>query len=165
MSIAAKAKYVADKGIGGLMIWELADDYKLDTARNQYVMGTTLIDAMNTAIPGGATLEFDYDTSAPGSMSDQSGFGLRVTAKGHSGANAGGLRGDFQHVSVTIPSWQTIPAGGQRGHDHRLPDADRHPVELQADLRRQELRPQHRQPAGQWSRLLGGLLTWQSAGG
>ncbi|MEV4316498.1 glycosyl hydrolase family 18 protein [Actinocrispum sp. NPDC049592] len=164
VSIAAKAKYVADKGIGGLMIWELAGDYRLDTARNQYVMGTTLIDAMNTAmrgaapygaskansampsdildvnvtfngfalgdnnypinpklrltnrsaaaIPGGATLEFDYGTSAPGSMSDQSGFGLRVTAKGHSGANAGGLRGDFQHVSVTIPSWQTIPAGG-----------------------------------------------------
>jgi chitinase len=163
VSLAAKAKYVADKGIGGVMIWELAGDYALDTTKNQYYMGTTLIDALNTGmrgaapygasksnspipadrldvgvtftgfalgdsnypinpkmrvtnrstttIPGGSTLEFDYGTSAPGSMTDQSGFGLRVTAKGHSGANAGGLRGDFQHVSVTIPSWQSIPNG------------------------------------------------------
>jgi chitinase len=163
VSIAAKAKYVADKGIGGVMIWELAGDYKLDTAKNQYFMGTTLIDVMNvamrnaapygatkdggappaqvldagvtfsgfalgdsnypinpklritnrstTTIPGSSVLEFDYGTSAPGNMTDQSGFGLRVTSKGHSGPNVGGLKGDFQHVSVTIPSWQTIPAG------------------------------------------------------
>jgi chitinase len=160
-SVAAKAKYVADKGIGGVMIWELAGDYVLDTAKNQYFMGTTMIDALNaglrgaapygatkangatpsdvldvgvtftgfalgdnnypinpkmritnrstTTIPGSSVLEFDYGTSAPGSMADQSGFGLRVTTKGHSGPNAGGIKGDFQHVSVTIPSWQTIP--------------------------------------------------------
>ncbi len=163
-SIAAKAKYVADKGIGGVMIWELSGDYGFDTAKNQYFMGTTLIDALNTgmrgaapygatksnsaipasvldvgvtfsgfalgdsnypinpkmritnrsttSIPGGAVLEFDYGTSAPGSMTDQSGFGLRVTQRGHSGPNVGGLKGDFQHVSVTIPSWQTVPPGG-----------------------------------------------------
>jgi chitinase len=164
VSLAAKARYVADKGIGGVMIWELAGDYAFDAAKNQYFMGTTLIDAINNgmrgaapygatkanaampadvldvgvtysgfalgdsnypinpklritnrsaaAIPGGATLEFDYGTSAPGSMTDQSGYGLRVTQRGHSGANVGGLRGDFQHVSVTIPSWQSIPPGG-----------------------------------------------------
>ncbi|ALG12763.1 chitinase C-terminal domain-containing protein [Kibdelosporangium phytohabitans] len=162
-SIAAKAKYVADKGIGGVMIWELSGDYAFDSAKNQYFMGTTLIDALDTGlrnaapygasksntatpanlldvgvtfsgfalgdsnypinpkmkitnrstttIPGGAVLEFDYGTSAPGSMSDQSGFGLRVTQKGHSGPNAGGLKGDFQHVSVTVPSWQSIAPG------------------------------------------------------
>jgi chitinase len=50
VSLAAKAKYVADKGIGRLMIWELAGDYAFDTAKNQYFMGTTLIDTINTGL-------------------------------------------------------------------------------------------------------------------
>ncbi|AHH97894.1 chitinase C-terminal domain-containing protein [Kutzneria albida] len=166
-SLATKSKYVADKGLGGIMIWELAGDYGWSATANggkgEYTFGTTLIDKINDglrgsapygatksndttpsdvlnvdvsytgfalgdnnypitpklhlannsgqAIPGGAKLEFDYGTSAPGSMSDQSGFGLSVTSKGHSGPNVGGLKGDFQHVSVTIPSWQSIPSG------------------------------------------------------
>ncbi|WP_020674074.1 chitinase C-terminal domain-containing protein [Amycolatopsis nigrescens] len=162
-AIDAKAKYVADKGIGGIMLWELAGDYKLDPVTKQYGMGSTLVDKITsrfagaapygatksntpmptdvldvgveargfalgdanypinpklaitnrstTAIPGGAQVEFDYGTSAPGSMADQSGWGLRVTQKGHTGPNIGGLKGDFQHVAFTLPSWQSIPAG------------------------------------------------------
>ncbi|NUT54236.1 MAG: chitinase [Saccharothrix sp.] len=162
-SIAAKAKYVADKGIGGIMIWELAGDYRFDDAKGQYTVGDTLLTKINdglrgaapygnrkaagatpaqvldvsatvsgfalgdsnypitpklkltnnstTTLPGGTKIEFDYGTSAPGSMADQSGFGLRVTAKGHSGGNVGGLRGDFQHVELTLPSWQSLAPG------------------------------------------------------
>ncbi|MBB4964196.1 chitinase [Saccharothrix violaceirubra] len=161
-SLATKAKYVADKGLGGIMIWELAGDYKYDSAKKQYVQGDTLITAINqglngatpygakkangtqptdvldvsvsiggfalgdsnypinpklkftnnstVTIPGGAKIEFDYATSAPGSMADQSGFGLKVTSKGHSGPNVGGIKGDFQHVELTLPSWQSLPA-------------------------------------------------------
>ncbi|WP_158886858.1 chitinase C-terminal domain-containing protein [Amycolatopsis anabasis] len=168
-SLAAKARYVADKGLGGVMIWELAGDYTWDANANggkgQYFMGDTLLTKLNDGlrgakpygntkansampadvlkvsvtlggfalgdnnypinpkmkitnnsgqtIPGGAKFEFDYGTTAPGSMTDQSGFGLTVTSKGHTGPNAGGgLKGDFQHVTVTLPGHQSIPAGG-----------------------------------------------------
>ncbi|MFI6102093.1 chitinase C-terminal domain-containing protein [Lentzea sp. NPDC051213] len=160
VSIAAKASYVSSKGLGGIMIWELAGDYAFDSAKSQYYIGDTLLTKINdglrgaapygnskagrtmpssvlnvnvsvsgfalgdnnypinptmritnnstTTIPGGTRVEFDYGTSAPGSMTDQSGFGLAVATRGHSGPNVGGLRGDFQHVVVTLPSWQTI---------------------------------------------------------
>ncbi|MFC6089031.1 chitinase C-terminal domain-containing protein [Saccharothrix lopnurensis] len=162
-SIAAKAKYVADKGIGGIMIWELAGDYRFDAAKGQYTVGDTLLTKIDeglrgaapygnrkasgatptdvldvsatvsgfalgdsnypitpklritnnstTTVPGGTKIGFDYGTSAPGSMADQSGFGLRVTAKGHSGPNVGGLKGDFQHVELTLPTWQPLAPG------------------------------------------------------
>ncbi|WHT23115.1 glycosyl hydrolase family 18 protein [Crossiella sp. CA-258035] len=162
-SLAAKAKYVADKGIGGLMIWELAGDSAWDAKTGQYQMGQDLITTINdglrgaapygntksatprpadvldvgveltgfalgdanypitprvrltnrstTTIPAGAKVEFDYGTSAPGSMNDQSGFGLTVTRKGHTGPNIGGLKGDFQHASFTLPAGRTIPPG------------------------------------------------------
>jgi chitinase len=145
------------------MIWELAGDYRFDSAKGQYTVGDTLLTKINdglrgaapygarkaagttpgqvlnvsatvsgfalgdsnypitpklkltnnstTTLPGGTKVEFDYGTSAPGSMSDQSGFGLRVTAKGHSGGNVGGLKGDFQHVELTLPSWQPLAPG------------------------------------------------------
>ncbi|MEE3918747.1 glycosyl hydrolase family 18 protein [Micromonospora sp. BRA006-A] len=41
-SLAAKADYVAAKGLGGVMIWELAGDYAYDSATGQYGMGDTL---------------------------------------------------------------------------------------------------------------------------
>lgn len=45
-SIAAKAQYVLDRGLGGIMIWELAGDYAKDTAKNEYFMGSTLTTTM-----------------------------------------------------------------------------------------------------------------------
>ncbi|MEU6073745.1 glycosyl hydrolase family 18 protein [Micromonospora sp. NPDC047074] len=41
-SLGAKADYVVNKGLGGVMIWELAGDYAYDQAKGQYVMGETL---------------------------------------------------------------------------------------------------------------------------
>ncbi|MFG2678634.1 chitinase C-terminal domain-containing protein [Streptomyces sp. NPDC048392] len=45
-SVKAKADYVADRGIGGTMIWELAGDYAWDAGKDQYVPGSTLTDTM-----------------------------------------------------------------------------------------------------------------------
>ena len=155
-SIGAKADYVVSRGIGGIMIWELAGDYAFNTARNEYFFGNTLTNlvydrfrvagpygnakaniAMPTAtlnvgigvsgfalgdsnypinpelrvtnnttttIPAGAQLEFDYPTSAPAGMGQQSGWALTAVSVGHTGHNRGGLRGDFNRVRLTIPT-------------------------------------------------------------
>ncbi|MBU8900308.1 chitinase C-terminal domain-containing protein [Corallococcus sp. M34] len=166
-SIAVKAQYVVDRGIGGIMFWELAGDYAFDATRNngqgEYFMGSTMTnliyDKFKTAspyrnlrsnlgmptealdvsvevgdfavgdanypinpamkltnnsgqtIPGGALLQFDYATSAPATMSQQSGWTLSVIRSDHSGSNVGGLKGDFHRVQLTLPTWQTIPSG------------------------------------------------------
>ncbi|MGW5878565.1 chitinase C-terminal domain-containing protein [Nocardiopsis terrae] len=164
-AIGAKADYVADTGLGGVMIWEMAGDYSYDSTKGQYEMGDTLVTSLhqtlsnagpygavkaetaapaevldvdvdfhgfslgdnnypitpdvtvtnNSAgeIPGGSTITFDYGTSAPANMSDQSGMGLTHVQTGHSrGDNIGGLDGDFHRVELTVPGWQSIPAGG-----------------------------------------------------
>ncbi|GMA24594.1 chitinase [Luteimicrobium album] len=58
-AVDAKAKYVADNGLGGIMIWELAGDYAYDSAKGQYEMGHTLVskihDAFTQATPYGAS--------------------------------------------------------------------------------------------------------------
>lgn len=41
-SIATKAQYVVDHGIGGIMFWELAGDYQFDNSSQQYQPGDTL---------------------------------------------------------------------------------------------------------------------------
>ncbi|MDQ1011971.1 hypothetical protein QFZ82_006456 [Streptomyces sp. V4I23] len=45
-SVAAKADYVVDRGIGGTMVWELAGDYGWNAAKGQYEAGDTLTSAM-----------------------------------------------------------------------------------------------------------------------
>ncbi|MBT1185584.1 chitinase [Streptomyces sp. CJ_13] len=162
-SVAAKADYVVNKGIGGTMVWELAGDYSYNSAKGQYERGDTLTSLMydkfkaaapygakkaggalpaqavdikteftefklgdsnypitpklkitnNTkaTLPGGTEFQFDYGTSAPANASDQSGFGTKVIAVGHSGSNVGGLKGDFQRVSLKLPAWQTLAPG------------------------------------------------------
>ncbi|MEV6397011.1 chitinase C-terminal domain-containing protein [Streptomyces sp. NPDC051907] len=58
-SVAAKADYVVDRGIGGTMVWELAGDYDWNAAKGQYEIGDTLTTAMyekfKSAAPYGAT--------------------------------------------------------------------------------------------------------------
>ncbi|WP_433349682.1 chitinase C-terminal domain-containing protein [Micromonospora sp. CA-111912] len=155
-SIAAKADYVAAKGLGGIMIWELAGDYAWNAQRGEYYMGNTMTnlvyDKFQTAspygerkakiamptqtlnvaatmggfalgdnnypinpelrltnnsgatIPAGAQLEFDYPTSAPGTLGQQSGWALSVVSTGHTGSNVGGLKGDFHRVRLNVPS-------------------------------------------------------------
>jgi len=41
-SIRQKAKYIVDRGIGGVMFWELAGDYSYDTSKAEYGMGDDL---------------------------------------------------------------------------------------------------------------------------
>ncbi len=164
-AITAKADYVNDTGLGGLMIWELAGDYGFNEAKGQYEMGETLVDLMHdkftsttpygaskanadrpmpsqaldvsidytefalgdnnypispkvvfrnngsSDIPAGSTISFQYGTTDTGEMSDWSGYGTKVTKKGHTGNNVGGLDGDFHTVAFTVPTGG-IPAGG-----------------------------------------------------
>ncbi|MFI9494551.1 chitinase C-terminal domain-containing protein [Streptomyces halstedii] len=163
-SVAAKADYVVDKGIGGTMIWELAGDYDWNAAKGQYEQGSTLTSAMyekfrsaapygatrstidlpaealdidvafeqfplgdsnypigpklkitnNTTatLPGGTEFQFDYATSAPANAKDQSGFGTKIVRGDHTAANnIGGLKGDYNRVSLTLPAWQTLAPG------------------------------------------------------
>lgn len=57
-SVAAKADYVVNKGIGGTMVWEMAGDYGWNAAKGQYEMGSTLTslmyDKFKAATPYGA---------------------------------------------------------------------------------------------------------------
>ncbi|MDF5751822.1 glycosyl hydrolase family 18 protein [Spongiactinospora sp. TRM90649] len=180
-SITAKADYVVNKGLGGVMIWELAGDYAWDASRNngqgEWFMGTTLTSILynkfrsatpyknlkadgrtmptevanvkaelvgfpvgdsnypispklritnnsGQTIPGGATLAFDYGTSAPSNMSQQSGWTMTVQA-GHTGNNVGGLKGDFHRATMTIPSYLSIANGAtaEVQLNYRLPIA------------------------------------------
>lgn len=52
-SMDAKVQYVIDQGVGGIMFWELAGDYRWDAAKGEYFMGDTL-----------TTLAYDKFTSA-----------------------------------------------------------------------------------------------------
>ncbi|MEU5683387.1 chitinase C-terminal domain-containing protein [Streptomyces venezuelae] len=46
-SVAKKADYVVDRGIGGTMIWEMAGDYRWNATKGQYEMGDTLTSLMH----------------------------------------------------------------------------------------------------------------------
>ncbi|MFI1682466.1 chitinase C-terminal domain-containing protein [Streptomyces sp. NPDC020607] len=46
-SVAKKADYVVDRGIGGTMIWEMAGDYRWNATKSQYEMGDTLTSLMH----------------------------------------------------------------------------------------------------------------------
>ncbi|MFD5109099.1 chitinase C-terminal domain-containing protein [Streptomyces cinereoruber] len=57
-SVATKADYVVDRGIGGTMVWEMAGDYAWNAAKGQYEAGSTLTslmyDKFKAAAPYGA---------------------------------------------------------------------------------------------------------------
>ncbi|WP_283138011.1 chitinase C-terminal domain-containing protein [Rhizohabitans arisaemae] len=160
-SLGAKADYVVNNGIGGIMIWELAGDYAYDSAKAEYGMGhvmtnllydkfrtatpygaavskvaipneklnvtvetsqfangdnlypinpkLTITNRGTTTIPAGAEFQWDYASAAPGTASDQNGWQLRVIRSEHTGPNVGGLKGDFNRVSMKLPS--ALPPG------------------------------------------------------
>ena len=63
-------------------------------------------------LPGGTVVDFDYPVSAPSDMSDQSGFGLKVTQAGYSGPNnIGGFKANYNHVQFSLPAWQSLAPG------------------------------------------------------
>ncbi|MDT9699422.1 chitinase C-terminal domain-containing protein [Streptomyces sp. P17] len=65
----------------------------------------------SATLPGGTEFRFDYGTSAPGNAKDQSGWGTSVIRSDHTGSNVGGLKGDYNRVSLKLPSWQTLAPG------------------------------------------------------
>lgn len=162
-SLNVKAQYIIDRGIGGVMFWELAGDYEWNAARNEYYMGDTLTTLLynkfktaspygnliakrampsqelnvniqlygfalgdsnypinpkmkitnnsTVTIPGGAEFQFNYSSAAPGTMTDQSGFGLKVIQSEHTGNNIGGIKGDYHLASFKLPTWQSLAPG------------------------------------------------------
>jgi chitinase len=72
----------------------------------------TLTNKSAVTIPGGTVVEFDYPVAAPPNMSDQSGYGLKVTVPGYDGlGNIGGFKNSFNHAQFTMPSWQSLAPG------------------------------------------------------
>ena len=66
----------------------------------------------SSTLPGGTVIEFDYPVSAPQDMSDQSGFGLKVTKAGYTGPNnIGGFKANFNHAQFALPAWQSLAPG------------------------------------------------------
>lgn len=62
-------------------------------------------------IAGGTKVQFQYSVAAPGTMSDQSGAGLKVVASEHTGNNVGGFKGDFHTAEFSLPTWQSLAPG------------------------------------------------------
>ncbi len=85
--------------------------YKLGDSN--YPINPTLKITNNSGftLPGGTEFQFDIPTSAPATMADQSGFGMKVISTGHSGNNIGGLKGDLHRVSVKLPGWSSLAPG------------------------------------------------------
>ena len=76
-----------------------------------------------SVIPAGAQLEFDYATSAPSGMGQQSGWAMTSVSIGHTGHNRGGLQGDFHRVRLNIPSAITNGAFAEVTLNYVLPIA------------------------------------------
>jgi GH18 family chitinase/chitodextrinase len=62
-------------------------------------------------IAGGTKVQFQYSVAAPGTMTDQSGAGLKVVTSEHSGNNVGGFKGDFHTAEFSLPTWQSLAPG------------------------------------------------------
>ncbi|GAA3073323.1 glycosyl hydrolase family 18 protein [Streptomyces olivoverticillatus] len=72
-----------------------------------------------TTLPGGAEFQFDYGSSAPGNAKDQSGWGLKVIRSDHNAPdNIGGLKGDYNRVSVKLPASQPLAPGASADLDY-----------------------------------------------
>ena len=78
-----------------------------------YPINPTLhvVNNSSAALPGGTEFEFDIPTSTPGNFADYSGFGTHAVQIGQTGPNIGGLQGDFDRASITLPSWMSVAPG------------------------------------------------------
>ena len=66
-SVQRKAQWIIDRGIGGVMFWELAGDFDWNATRNngqgEYFIGSTLTRAFNTAFKTASLYENQRNTS------------------------------------------------------------------------------------------------------
>ncbi len=73
-SVQRKAQWIIDRGIGGVMFWELAGDFDWNATRNngqgEYFIGSTLTRAFNTAFKTASLYENQRSTqpTAPGAI-------------------------------------------------------------------------------------------------
>jgi hypothetical protein len=124
-SLGTKADYVVSKGLGGIMIWELAGDCAFDSAAGEYRMGSTLTNLWHTkftaASPYGAAKS---NTALPSQT-------LNVDIQ------IGGFAlGDSNYpinpeLRIVNNSTTTIPGGARR-----LPPRQADPAELAVDRAR-----------------------------
>ncbi|MEU3752659.1 glycosyl hydrolase family 18 protein [Streptomyces olivoreticuli] len=169
-SIDAKAKYIADKGIGGAMVWELAGDYG-KRSNGEWGMGYDLTTRLDNAFKGagaygnaraggrtqpnevidvraelvdfptgkddfypvqpklritndskvplgrGTEISFDIPTSTPPVVKDNDYKEIKGLTPGHTGPNAGGLKGDFHRLTLKLGYCEDLPPGKYRDID------------------------------------------------
>ncbi|MDJ0380951.1 chitinase C-terminal domain-containing protein [Streptomyces sp. G-G2] len=93
---------------------------KVDTEFGQFPLGDSnypispklkITNNTTATLPGGTEFQFDYSSSAPNNAKDQSGWGTTVIRSDHTGSNAGGLKGDYNRVSLKLPAWQSLAPG------------------------------------------------------
>ncbi|MGY4013418.1 glycosyl hydrolase family 18 protein [Aeromonas molluscorum] len=104
-SMGHKLDYIINRGLGGVMFWEMAGDYDFDPAKNEYVMGSTLTSLAydKFATASKANLQ-QNDLPAPAAQLD-----IAVSLSGFK-------EGDSNYpinptLKLTNKSTQTIPGG------------------------------------------------------
>ncbi|MEV6235415.1 glycosyl hydrolase family 18 protein [Lentzea sp. NPDC051838] len=166
-ALDAKAAYVKDKGLGGVMIWELAGDYT-KRSNGEYGMGydltTRLTNALGSStprtdpsgavappkqvvdvsveltdyptdvkdmwpiqpklritnrsgktLPAGTEISFDIPTSTSALVKDEAWQEMKdAITPGHQGPNAGGLKGDFHRLKLTLGYCEDLASGKSR---------------------------------------------------
>ncbi|MBF6051246.1 hypothetical protein GO002_04990 [Streptomyces eurocidicus] len=169
-SVDAKAKYIADKDIGGAMVWELAGDYTKRPG-GEWGMGYDLTTRLDNAFKGagaygnakaggraqprevidvkaelvdfptgkddfypvqpklritndskvplgrGTEISFDIPTSTPPVVKDNDYKEIKGLTPGHTGPNAGGLKGDFHRLTLKLGYCEDLPPGKYRDID------------------------------------------------
>ncbi|WP_188277534.1 glycosyl hydrolase family 18 protein [Streptomyces sp. CBMA152] len=169
-SIDAKAQYIADKNIGGAMVWELAGDYTKRPG-GEWGMGYDLTTRLDNAFKGagaydntkaggraqprevidvkaelvdfptgkddfypvqpklritndskvplgrGTEISLDIPTSTPPIVKDNDYKEMKGLTPGHTGPNAGGLKGDFHRLTLKLGYCEDLPPGKYRDID------------------------------------------------
>ncbi|MFT4927463.1 MAG: GH18 family chitinase/chitodextrinase [Phenylobacterium sp.] len=115
-------KAVIDMPAQVLDISVVFDGFKLGDENYPINPKMTLTNNSGAEIPGGSVIEFDVGTTTPGTITDQSGLGMKVITNGENpaGNNIGGLQNIYHRVQFTIPGWKTIPVGGTLEGDIKI---------------------------------------------
>ncbi|WP_371614897.1 chitinase C-terminal domain-containing protein [Streptomyces sp. NBC_00454] len=115
-----KFKSAAPYGAKRATITMPTEAIKVDTDFGAFPLGDsnypispklTITNNTTATLPGGTEFQFDYSSSAPSNAKDQSGWNTTIIRSDHTGSNVGGLKGDYNRVSLKLPAWQTLAPG------------------------------------------------------